>query len=793
MDRKEKIIIKQTVNSDIEYNEQIHIPNFIQDHGVLLVLQEPYFDIIQVSSNTEEWLNIPPENILEQNIEYLLDSNQIDNIRQNLAGNFVYLNPLKLSIKCGNEVRLFNGIIHRSNDNVVILELEPCEDESGADFSQFYQLTFPIINKIQKSANLYELCEIVVQEIRKITGFDRVMIYKFHADDSGEVIAEDKREDQEAFLGLYYPAYDVPQPVRELFSVNSLRIIPNINSPIVELLPKNGFDNFGYDLYFLLVAKLLNNKYLRLFDFYFNTLIQQFPKNNPLTNQPLDLSFSVLRGVSRCHIKYLHNMGVMASMAISLVKEGKLWGLIACHHQSTKYIPYHKRVVCEFLGQIMSIHIPMREQNDNLDYKVALKSVQAEVIKIISESEDLLNVIKNIGSKLLTIVGATGSVIFLEGEYHKVGKTPNDTEITELLNWVKNQINTDIYSTDSLPKIYSPAQEFKEIASGLLVLEIAKLQEVYILWFRPEVSQTVNWAGNPEYPIEIESDGRMKLCPRTSFEQWQEIVKFHSLPWQPYEIEGAQEFKTAIVGIVMRRISELAKINLELEQSNSELDSFTYIASHDLKEPLRGIHNYSTFLMEDYGEILDSEGREKLETLVRLTQRMEDLINALLFFSRLGRQEIHKSAINLNELIDNVAEVVRMSKPEASIEIIKMDNLPVIYGDKILLEEVFSNLINNAVKYNKKEDKIVEIGYEETEEAASIIYVKDNGIGIREKHQETIFKIFKRLHGQNKFGGGTGVGLTIVKKIIERHGGKIWLKSKYGEGTTFYVKLWKQE
>ncbi|WP_094673523.1 GAF domain-containing protein, partial [Hydrocoleum sp. CS-953] len=630
-----------------------------------MVLQEQELDIIQVGSNTEKWLNIPPENLLEQNIECLLDSEQIDKIRQNLAGNFVYINPLKLSIKCGNEVRLFNGIIHRNN-GVVILELEPCENESATDFSQFYQLTFPIINKIQKSANLHELCQIVVQEIRKITGFDRVMIYKFHPDDSGEVIAEDKREDQEAFLGLYYPAYDVPQVARAVFSVKFVRTIPNINSQIVELVP-------------------------------------QF---NPLTNEPLDLTFSVLRGVSRCHVKYLDNMGVMGSMSVSLVKEGKLWGLIACHHESTKYIPYHKRVVCEFLGQIMSIHIPMREQNDNLDNKVALKSVQAEVIKIISESEDLLNVIKNIGSKLLTIVGATGSVIFLEGEYHKVGKTPNDAEITELLNWVKNQMKTDIYSTDSLPIIYPPAQEFKDISGGLLVLEIAKLQEVYVLWFRPEVSQTVNWAGNPEYPIEIESDGKMTLCPRTSFEQWQEIVKFHSLPWQPYEIEGAQDFKTAIVGIVMRRISELAKINLELEQSNSELDSFTYIASHDLKEPLRGIHNYSTFLMEDYGEILNQDGREKLETLVRLTQRMEDLINALLYFSRLGRQELHKSPINLNELIENVSEVVKVSKPDISFEIRNMDNLPVIYGDKILLEQVFSNLINNAVKYNKKDDKI---------------------------------------------------------------------------------------
>jgi len=591
----------------------------------------------------------------------------------------------------------------------------------------------------------------VVKEISKLTGFDRVMIYKFHPDNSGEVIAEEIREDLDSYLGLHYPATDIPQPARRLYRINYLRIIPDIYYQPVEL----------------------------------------FPKNNPVTNKPLDLSFSVLRSVSPIHIEYLQNMGVIGSMSISLVKKGKLWGLIACHHKSIKYIPYDKRVVCEFFGQIMSIHIPIMEQNDSLNYKAVLSSVQSEAIEIIYESEDLLTIFRNIGTKLLTIVGATGAVISIEGEYHKIGKTPSNPEITALLNWVINHIDTDIYSTDSLPIIYPPAKEFKEIASGLLVLEITKVQKNYVLWFRPEVNQTVNWAGNPENKIQIESDGTMKLTPRKSFKEWQEIVKFHSLPWQNYEIEGIQELKLAIVGIMMRRISELAKINLE--KSNSELDSFTYIASHDLKEPLRGIHNYSTFLIEDYGEILDRNGRDKLGTLVRLTQRMEDLINALLFFSRVGRQELHKSAINLNELIDNVAEVIRISKPDASVEIINMGNLPVIYGDKILMEQVFSNLINNAVKYNNKNDKIIEIGHKETDESASIIYVKDNGIGIREKHQKTIFQIFKRLHGKDKFGGGTGVGLTIVKKIIELHGGQIWLESNYGEGTTFYLKFWNQE
>ena len=752
MNNQKEIITAETVNLTNCDREQIHIPGSIQPHGILLVLQEPEFDIIQVSSNTEEWLKILPQNLLKQNIKCLLEPHQIDDIQKLLAEDFEYLKTLKLSIKCGEKIELFNSILHR-NDGVIILELEPCEVKSDQELFRFYQLTRHNITQIQKSANLQELCSIIVKEIRKLTGFDRVMIYKFHPDDSGEVIAEDKREELEPYLGLHYPATDIPQPARHLYSINYLRIIPNINYQPVDLLPKH----------------------------------------NPLTDRPLDLSFSVLRSVSPIHIEYLQNMSVVASMSISLLKEGKLWGLIACHHQSIKYIPNDLRMVCEFLGQVMSVHIATKEQNDNLDYKVYLKSVQSQVITAISESENLLIAFTNIGINLLNLVGANGAVIYLQGELQKIGKTPNDQEIQALLDWVNTQMKTDIYCTDSLPIVYPVANQFKEIASGLLALAITKVQKNYVLWFRPEVNQTISWAGNPQKSSQIEPDGTMTIFPRKSFEEWQEAVEFHSMPWQSYEIEGAQELKSAIVGIVMRRMAELAEINLKLEQSNSELDSFTYIASHDLKEPLRGIHNYATFLMEDYSEIIDQDGQKKLETLVRLTQRMEDLINALLFFSRLGSRELHKSAINLNKLIENVAEIVRMSKPDESIKIKAMQDLPAIYGDKILMEEVFSNLINNAVKYNNKPEKNIEIGYEKTEESCCIIYIKDNGIGIRDKHKETIFKLFKRLHGRDKFGGGTGVGLTIVKKIIERHGGQIWIKSNYGEGTIFYLKLWNQQ
>jgi len=292
----------------------------------------------------------------------------------------------------------------------------------------------------------------------------------------------------------------------------------------------------------------------------------------------------------------------------------------------------------------------------------------------------------------------------------------------------------------------------------------------------------------------------MGLTPRKSFELWQETVRAKSLAWKQCEIDAVLELRSAIVGIVLRKADELARINVELARSNSELDAFAYIASHDLKEPLRGIHNYSSFLIEDYANVLNEDGVSKLQTLVRLTQRMEDLINSLLHFSRLGRVELAMQPTNLNELVNHVIDVLKISFKETKINICIPRSLPFVNCDPVQVSEVFSNLISNAIKYNDKVDKWVEIGFldsvadreiEDNSESTTpiVFYVRDNGIGIREKHLDAIFRIFKRLHTQNKYGGGTGAGLTIAKKIVERHDGRIWVESRYGEGSTFYFTL----
>ena len=251
--------------------------------------------------------------------------------------------------------------------------------------------------------------------------------------------------------------------------------------------------------------------------------------------------------------------------------------------------------------------------------------------------------------------------------------------------------------------------------------------------------------------------------------------------------------------------TELAWRAQELEKSNKELDDFAYIASHDLKEPLRGIHNYATFLIEDYQDKIDEDGMAKLSTLQRLTQRMELLIDTLLQFSRVGRVDMAIEETDLGQVFGEVVESLHVRLDEIGVDVRTPTPLPTVRCDRARIGEVFRNLVTNAMKYNDKPEKWIEVGVMQDDETQieiskdsenetggqQVFYVRDNGIGIPEKHKDSIFRIFKRLHGRDKFGGGTGAGLTIVKKIVERHGGQVWIESTRGEGTTFKFTLGK--
>ena len=251
---------------------------------------------------------------------------------------------------------------------------------------------------------------------------------------------------------------------------------------------------------------------------------------------------------------------------------------------------------------------------------------------------------------------------------------------------------------------------------------------------------------------------------------------------------------------VAERTADLMRANHELEHSNQELDNFAYIASHDLKEPLRGMENYAKFLLEDYADKLDEEGRRMLGSICHLADRMRELIDALLHFSRVGRLDLAVEPTNLNELLADVLEILKPVLEEDGVDVRVPRPLPTLECDRVRVREVFQNLISNAMKYNDKEEKWIDVGWEQNDGAAGegqavagaiTFYVRDNGIGIRQKQIGSIFQIFKRLHGRDKFGGGTGAGLTIVQKIVERHGGNISVQSTHGEGTTFRFTLKK--
>lgn len=223
----------------------------------------------------------------------------------------------------------------------------------------------------------------------------------------------------------------------------------------------------------------------------------------------------------------------------------------------------------------------------------------------------------------------------------------------------------------------------------------------------------------------------------------------------------------------------------ELKLSNQELDDFAYIASHDLKEPIRGLCNNAQFLQEDYEEQLDVGGKKRISRMLYLCGRMEQLVDDLLYFSRLGRQELAVQEVDLNLIISDIEKMLEDNLEEKNARIIVPEKLPVITCDMPRIKELFRNLITNAIKYNDKPDKTVEIGMS-MQDSEKVYYVKDNGIGISREFYNDVFRIFKRLHNEEDNVRGTGIGLTFVKKIIERHGGKIWLESEMLKGTIFY-------
>ncbi|AFZ24494.1 bacteriophytochrome (light-regulated signal transduction histidine kinase) [Cylindrospermum stagnale PCC 7417] len=725
----------------------IHLSSQIQPHGILLVLEEPELKVLQVSTNTLSVFGIPAENLLQKKLEDLLDPFQIERIKSGLSEQSLdFINPTKIWVrKKGDEYTVFDAVFHRNSQGLLILELEPAISQENIPFLSFYHLARASINQLEKTTNLREFCQIIVQEVRKVTGFDRVMLYKFDDDGHGSVVAEEKIDSLESYLGLHFPESDIPKPARKLFISNSIRSIPQANAQPVQI----------------------------------------FPVNNPVNERPTDLTNSILRSAAPCHLEYLHNMGVGSSLTISLIKDEKLWGLIACHHQVPKYVSYELRKACEFLGRVIFAEISAREETEDYGYRMNLTHIQSRLVEYMSQAENFIDGLIQNQPNLLDLTSAQGAAVCFGGKCTVIGETPKEEDLYFLVEWLKSNVAEEVFYTDSLPQIYPDAEKFKNVASGLLAIPISKRN--YVLWFRPEVIQTVNWGGDPNNAFALsQSDGNARLCPRKSFDLWKETVRLTSLPWQYVEIKAALELRKAIVNIVLRQADELAQLAEDLERSNAELKKFAYVASHDLQEPLNQVANYVQLLEMRYQEELDADAKEFINYAVEGVSLMQTLIDDVLAYSKVDSQAIAFQLIGVETPLERALGNLRQRIAEAGA-VITHDPLPSVMADNTQLMQLFQNLIANAIKFHSDKPPQIHVGAERLEDEW-LFSVRDNGIGIDPRFSDRIFIIFQRLHTRDEY-PGTGMGLAICKKIVECHRGRIWVESQLGQGATFYFTI----
>jgi light-regulated signal transduction histidine kinase (bacteriophytochrome) len=725
--------------------EPIHIPGSIQPHGILLAVGPENLEILQYSSNADPLLKVslkdaagkPLGEVIADDVAHLLDDPVQERTPENGAA---LLRP----VEAGGQV--YNVFAHRS-DGAILLEFEEADASRAGSLDALYPEIRTFVDELDGLSTIQEVNEAAAAEIRRITGFDRVMIYRFDENWNGTVVAEERNERLPSYLDLRFPASDIPAQARELYRLNRLRLIPDADYQPVPVLP---------------VA-------------------------NPKTGRPLDLSFSVLRSVSPVHLEYMKNMGTPASMSISIVAEGKLWGLISCHHSEPQRVPAHVRTACDFLGQVVAMQISAKSRSLDAAQRVSLQAIQTKLLSFMAAEQHFIHGLTKHPGELLALAGAEGAAVFFDGTCSILGKAPEERQVRAIVDWLSgSQAGEEVYHTDSLAAVMPGAEPFADTASGLLAVSISQLHPSYVLWFRPEVVQTVSWGGDPRKPVAPEP-GSLRLHPRKSFEMWKETVRLKSIPWSPAEIDTAGTLRNAIVGIVMRKAEELAQLTDELTRSNKELEAFSYSVSHDLRAPFRHIVGYAELLKSDDKVELHERGRRYLDTIVEAAFAAGKLVDDLLGFSQMGRSTLMPIKVDMNRLVE---EVRRTMKPDLKDRRIDwhVDDLHPTWGDPNMLRQVVQNLLSNAVKYTRKQEAAcIQIASERVAEE-TVYRVRDNGTGFDMAYADKLFGVFQRLHRMEDF-EGTGIGLANVRRIVERHGGRAWADGEVDKGATFYFAL----
>ncbi|MGF6391982.1 ATP-binding protein [Pseudomonas plecoglossicida] len=726
--------------------EPIQVPGSIQPHGFLLVLDEPSLCILQASENAECWLGVPAQALLGCSFAEVVGASfdlsaQLDRLPDEQVFPF-HLGDVRLrsDAPCREKLRL---LIHR-HDQVLIAEFEPVRLPAAlTDHDHYYPLVREFVGSVHTAGDLQALLQQTVQQLKRITGFGRVMAYRFDAQGNGEVLAEVADDGYPCYLGLCFPASDIPRQARELYRVNRIRVIEDANYQASPLLPAA----------------------------------------NPRTGKPLDLSFAALRSVSPVHLQYMRNMGTLASMSLSIVVDGQLWGLVSCHHAQPCPVDLRTRTACELLASVLSLQIESRESHAHTRQLLDLRQHIVRMISAMADHDSVSDGLRALPQVLLDFAGASGAAVISAERCDLFGQTPPAALVNALVYWLSQRGTETVFHSDNLARDIGELPELAAHAGGVLAVAISQIHSHYLLWFRPEQVRTVHWAGRPDKQIGPQG----ALNPRHSFEHWQEQVSGYCQAWHPLIIEGVMELRNAVLGIVLRKAEELAQLTNELRRSNKELEAFSYSVSHDLRAPLRHIAGYTELLGEIEGQGMGERGRRFLTHIEEAARFAGSLVDNLLNFSQMGRSALRLSDVDLNALVDTIRQ--ELAPDYQGREVIwTVETLPKVIGDPAFINLVLHNLIANALKYTRdRASARIEIGAHQHKNETEV-YIRDNGVGFDMAYANKLFGVFQRLHRMEDF-EGTGIGLASVRRIIERHDGRVWAEGQVGQGACFHFTL----
>lgn len=631
--------------------------------------------------------------------------------------------------------------ICHTTEHGLLIEIEPSKAESDIHISdQSYQKA---ILAISSDSDIDAVCENVISEVFNMTAYDHIMVYRFDEEYNGRVIAEKKLDSLDSYLHLTFPASDIPPQARALYFKEKVRIIHDTSCS--------------------------------------GTIIR--PLSNDIDSN-LDLSHTAIRGVSPIHLEYLQNMGVGASFSAAIIEDDRIWGLIACHNRTPRFVPYATRRWLEFFSDLISSNIQRILHQNKSASILNNKLLENQLKDSLLENNNLMSSLLDPSIDIKRLLNADGLIIRSGEQLELQGILPPKEIVDQLQKWIDNKGTFDFISFDAF-STELPTELHHQDMAGLFILQLSALSQDYIIWVRQEKVREVVWAGDPKLTKTFDPV-KGRIMPRQSFTKWKETVRGQGRPWTLEDKAYAASVKGTVREFLYEKYNEVMLLNQELKESYAHLESFSYSVSHDLKAPLRSIEGFSQILKDEYGHLLDDQGRGLLEIISASIARMNAFIKEILVYSRLNKSDLDVTKIDLNEVIQIQWSTVT-SAYDRNATLKFAGDLPPIYGELPMINQLIANLMSNAIKYTdtSTQPQITITGH--PQEAHLEIRVEDNGIGIPVEQRERVFEVFRRLVSEDDY-EGTGIGLSIVKTVIDRHGSKIVIEdSSHPDGGVAFV------